>query len=101
MAKVRRARRRVDPEAELRGWRMTFTTGFDYLHQAAAVGASIDESHRPDLAQARDAWGRLGEMYLQTYARDAPIWALAEFGEPAVAARPVSLATARRRGGRR
>lgn len=101
MAKIRRARRRVDPEAELRGWRMAFASGHDYLGQAAAVGATIDDSHRPDIAQARDAWGRLGEMYLQKYASDAPIWALVEFGEPAVAARPVSLAQARRRSGRR
>ena len=96
----RRSKRRVDPLAEAQAWSCYFATGWDFFEEAGELTGMIEPVHvwppegRPEaerewLATARDAWRRLGRLYLDndlgrglaSHDRGEP-WALVNFGEP-------------------
>jgi hypothetical protein len=84
--KSRRAKRRLDPAAELEAWAMTFETGRDYFNDLVPFcfphgSAGEDEVY----AAAPEAWRRLGAMFMAIWEPTAhrPLpWALEEFGDP-------------------
>jgi hypothetical protein len=82
-------RRQVDPEAELAAWETTFETGKDYFLTLREVGLKSEPGKPVPTEQARDAWQRLGALFMQrrrpSVHRASP-WALEEFGEPPIGA---------------
>jgi hypothetical protein len=78
----RRASKRRSTEG-LDNWYFVFCSGFDFFDELAAIGVQVDSYGRTSIDDARAAWLRLGEAFLeQPGAGEADPWALAEFGEP-------------------
>lgn len=79
----RREFRQANPAAELQAWRMTFECSYDYFSALADIG--LDRDTVSD-ATIRDAWRRLGRMFLEQRepnpkGRQTP-WAVERFGLP-------------------
>ncbi|MGI8705147.1 MAG: hypothetical protein ACR2JJ_05045 [Sphingomicrobium sp.] len=81
--KRRLAKRRVDPRAELEAWECIFDSHHDFFGDLRRFGVPLDPYGRPDDATAREAWNRLGQLYLDSRPPNPrPPWALEAFGEP-------------------
>ncbi|MEH3123711.1 MAG: hypothetical protein PGN16_17365 [Sphingomonas phyllosphaerae] len=87
----RYARLQTDTAAELKAWRMTFKSGYDFLRALPRIGVEITSNHQPDLQAAKDAWARLGDAFLAAHEPDArgDPWALRTFGLPSLAGQPI------------
>lgn len=93
--KHRRSKRRADPVAEAQAWACMFACGYDFFGDASDWAGLREPVHsppeaRPEAARAwldavRDAWRRVGRIYMDHRMGDAfggPGWALTELGEP-------------------
>ncbi|ODS02077.1 hypothetical protein AUC71_02395 [Methyloceanibacter marginalis] len=82
--KRRAHKRRVDPRAELEAWSSWFESGVAFDGDLIDLGLANDAD---DVfkAVAKDAWKRLGELFLESWTpdnvRETP-WAQEQFGEP-------------------
>ncbi len=94
----RYARSQTDTAAELKAWRMTFKSGYDFLRALPHIGVEITSNHQPDPNAAREAWVRLGDAFLAAHQPDArgDPWALRTFGLPSAAAQPAKARGRRR-----
>lgn len=90
-ARQRRPKRRIDKDAELAAWRMTFSSGFDYLRELSLFGIRTDDQAR---IAARAAWRKHGAAFLALHWRptlERPLpWAALEFGLPEKGSRDAS-----------
>ena len=80
----KRSRRR-DNKAELDGWKVFFSSGFDFFEDLASLGVETNRYGVPDKGVAREAWNRLGAEFLRTWNDQIPQYghhALRVFGEP-------------------
>jgi hypothetical protein len=86
-AKAKHAKRRIDEAAELEAWSMMFATGYDYFSAVARLRKPTGPIGRddPSLSEARDAWRRLGPMFMASWKpeQNRPLpWAHVRFGPP-------------------
>ncbi len=73
----------TDPAVELKAWRMTFKSGYDFLRALPKIGIDISGRHQPAQELAEDAWRRLGSTYLDARDPEQPTaWAERQFGQP-------------------
>ena len=82
--KMRAAKRRLDPGAELKAWSLYFQSGHDYLGDLPEIGVPTGPYHDPDRVVGEEVWHRLGARFLEEAADPllGTPWALREFGEP-------------------
>jgi hypothetical protein len=81
--KIRPRKKRLTFEEELFIWAIIFESSYDYFSEARIAYGLPDEN--AVRAAARDAWQRLGHVFLarrnEPPTRHRP-WALAKFGPP-------------------
>jgi hypothetical protein len=80
--KRRVAKRRIDLETELLFWSSVFGSGYDFFGELPSIGIAVDQHNRPDREVAREAWHRLGAIWMDDPINPWDPWALREFGEP-------------------
>lgn len=82
--KRRAEKRRTDPIAEAGAWAEIFDAGYDFFGTLAESGVDLDEYGRAETEAVRDAWARLGRLFLDSRLPDphrVP-WAQQQFGDP-------------------
>jgi len=78
---------KIGPAAELAAWSELFETGYDFFGDLEPLGFNgSSDADRASRAAAKEAWERLGGLFMQTWqpepnGRQKP-WAFEEYGEP-------------------
>ncbi len=78
------AKRRFTDSAEAAAWECTFDCGRDFFRDLADIGVEVDAFGLPDVDAVKQAWRRLGHIFLATRQPDPhrQPWALKTFGDP-------------------
>lgn len=77
------SKRRLDAQAGAEVWSDVFRSGFPMFDDFAMdTGVEPDRNGRVSDDEARHAWAAFGPAFLALHGRDAPHWALQQFGEP-------------------
>lgn len=86
MPEKRRTRKgRTDKRTEAEAWGCIFEVGYDFFGDLPRMGITLDRHGMAFEGETRDAWHRLGRIWLATrdpILADRPPWAVEQFGEP-------------------
>ncbi|MCK1445866.1 hypothetical protein IVB34_22080 [Bradyrhizobium sp. 2] len=85
---VRGRKKKRRAVADAAAWYDVFSSEFDFNGDLADAGLETDAYGRPDWEEARKAWQRLGQAFLEEFAAEYPNgahyvpWGLEQFGDP-------------------